>query len=100
MPNEYRVNFTLDICSHSATHQQEMILVDHSDVAGAASVQLHLHSQLNNGFNGLGKDNYKARLETFNFWDLIGLMFEISRYIYAHEHKSIRSYHYNARNGK
>ena len=34
------------------------------------------------GFNGLGKDNFKNRRETFKFWDLVGLILEVWRYIY------------------
>ena len=35
------------------------------------------------GFNGLGKDNYKTRRETFRFssWDLVRLILEIWRYL-------------------
>ena len=32
---------------------------------------------LTRGFNGLGKDNYKTRRETFNFCDLVLLLFEV-----------------------
>ena len=31
------------------------------------------------GFNGLGKDNGKTTRETFNFWDLVRLIFEVWR---------------------
>ena len=33
------------------------------------------------GFNGLGKDNCKTRRESFTFWSLLRLIFEILRYI-------------------
>ena len=33
------------------------------------------------GFNGLGKDNYKVRRETFKFGDLVHLILETLRYI-------------------
>ena len=33
------------------------------------------------GFNGLGKDNCKTRLETFVFWDWVRLILETWRYI-------------------
>ena len=29
------------------------------------------------GFNGLGKYNYKMRLETFKFWDLVQLILDV-----------------------
>ena len=32
------------------------------------------------GFNGLGKDNYKMRRETFKLWDLVHLILETFRY--------------------
>ena len=32
---------------------------------------------LTSSFNGLGKDNYKTRQETFKFWDLVQLILEI-----------------------
>ena len=32
------------------------------------------------GFNGLGKDNYKMRQETFKLWDLVRLILEIWQY--------------------
>ena len=34
---------------------------------------------LTSGFNGLSKDNYKTRRETFKFWDLVRLILEILR---------------------
>ena len=33
------------------------------------------------GFNGLGKDDWKTRWESFKFWDLVHLILEILRYI-------------------
>ena len=33
------------------------------------------------GFNRLGKDNCKTRRETFKFWDLVHLIFEVSQYV-------------------
>ena len=33
------------------------------------------------GFNGLCKDNYKTRRETFKFWDLVRLILEVWWYI-------------------
>ena len=35
------------------------------------------------GFNGLGKDNYKMRLEAFQFWDLVRLILETLRYMHT-----------------
>ena len=43
-------------------------LVDHSDVVGASPVDL------TPGFNGLGKDNFKMRRESFKFCDLVQLI--------------------------
>ena len=39
-------------------------------------------SDLRPGFNGLGKNNYNARGETFKFWDLVWLILEIWRYMF------------------
>ena len=36
---------------------------------------------LTSGFNGLGKDNYQMRRETFKSWDLVRLILETLRYI-------------------
>ena len=44
-------------------------------------LQMHLHSRLNTGSNGLGKDNCKMRWETFKFWDLVHLVLEILLYV-------------------
>ena len=44
-------------------------IVYHSDVVGASLVGA--------GFNGLGKDNYKTRWETFKFWYLVQLILEV-----------------------
>ena len=46
-----------------------------------ALLQLHLHSRLTPGFNGLGRDNSKTRRELFKFCDLVGLIWEILRYV-------------------
>ena len=53
-------------------------LVDHSDVfgaspVGAAPTTSSFILNLIPGFNGLGKDNFKTRQETFQFWDLVVL---------------------------
>ena len=32
---------------------------------------------LKRGFNGLGKENYETRWETFNFWDSVRLILEL-----------------------
>ena len=58
-------------------------LVDHSDVVGASPVGSNYIFILNltPGFNGLGKDNYKMRRETFDFWDLVCLISEVWQYI-------------------
>ena len=37
-------------------------------------LQLHLHSLLQPGFNGLGKDNCKMRWQTCDYWDLVQLI--------------------------
>ena len=59
-------------------------IVDHSDVVGASPVgaapTTSSFSTLTPGFNGLGKDNYKMRRETFKFWDLVRLILETLRY--------------------
>ena len=34
---------------------------------------------LNPGFNGLGKDDYKTRRESFKFWDYVRLLLDILR---------------------
>ena len=34
---------------------------------------------LTHSFNGLGKDNFKTRRESFNFWDLVQLILETLR---------------------
>ena len=45
----------------------------------SALFQLHLHSIINltPGFNGLDKDNYKTRRETFKFFYLVWLILEV-----------------------
>ena len=52
-------------------------IVDHSDLVGAALVgaapTTSSFSAWTHGFNGLGKDNYKMKWETFKFWDLVTL---------------------------
>ena len=40
----------------------------------SALLQLHLHSRLTPGFNGLGKNNCKTKRETLKFGDLVRLM--------------------------
>ena len=40
------------------------------------------------GFNGLGKDNWRTRWETFKFWDLVGLIQEVLRYYQYSDHNS------------
>ena len=45
----------------------------------SALLQLHLHSNLTTGFNGLGKDNCTTRWEAFQFWDLVPLRLDVSR---------------------
>ena len=58
-------------------------IVDHSDVVGtspvgAAPTTFSLSAQ-HHGFNGLGKDRCKTRLETFRFWYLVRLILEVLR---------------------
>ena len=56
---------------------------DHSDVIRASPVGSNYIFILNltHGFNGLGKDNSKARREIFMFWDWVRLILETWRYI-------------------
>ena len=37
------------------------------------------------GFNGLGKDDYMTRWESFKFWDLVRLILEILRHTFGDE---------------
>ena len=55
-------------------------VVDHSDVVGASPVYYIFILDLTPGFNGLGKDSWKTRLELFVFWCLVQLILEILRY--------------------
>ena len=53
------------------------VLVDHSDVVGAACRRSSNYISildLTPDLNGLGKDNYKTKWETFKFWDLVRLI--------------------------
>ena len=68
-------------------------IVNHSDVVGASPVRCSwsvacwrcsnyiIIPNLTHGFNELGKDNFKARGETFMFWDLVHLVLEVWQYI-------------------
>ena len=51
-------------------------IVDHSDACRRCSNCIFIHD-LTLGFNGLGKDNFKSRRETFKFWDLVLLILEV-----------------------
>ena len=44
-----------------------------------------------NGFNGLGKDNYKMRREAFKFLDWVWLIFEVWQYLSALMFQSMTS---------
>ena len=64
-------------------------IVDHSDVVGASPVgaaeallQLHLHSRLNIGFHGFGKNSRQTVRESFKCWDLVRLILQTLRYIF------------------
>ena len=50
-------------------------IVDHSDVVGASPVGCSRYIFILD-FNGLGKDNYNSRRETFKFYDLMRLTLE------------------------
>ena len=58
-------------------------IVDHSDVVGAAPTGYIFILNLTPGFNGLGKDNYKTRRETFMFWDWVRLILDNLRYYFV-----------------
>ena len=61
-------------------------IIDHSDVVGAVPTSWSITClscsnyililDLTPGFNGLGKDNCKARWEKCKFWDLVSLILE------------------------
>ena len=53
------------------------IIVDHSDVVGAACSSYIFILDLTPGFNGLAKDECKTRWKSFKFWDLVRLILEI-----------------------
>ena len=53
-------------------------IVDHWDVVGASPFgAAPTTSSFSTGFIGLGKDNCKARQETFKFGDLVHLLLEV-----------------------
>ena len=55
-------------------------IVDHSDVVGAVPTgDAAFILDLTPAFSGLDKDNYKTVRETFQFWDLVWLIFEVWR---------------------
>ena len=60
-------------------------IVDNSDVVGASAVgavpTTSSNLDLTHGFNGLGKDNYKTRRETFYFWNSVRLVLKVWRYM-------------------
>ena len=61
------------------------IIVDNSDVVGTPPACRRCSNyifilNLTPGFNGLGRDNYKARQETFKFGDLVRLILEVLQY--------------------
>ena len=55
--------------------------VDHSDVVGCIACRGCSNYicilDLTPGYNGLGKNSYHMRLETFKFWDLVQLILEV-----------------------
>ena len=57
-------------------------IVDHSDVVGALPVgtnpTTHWFSTSHLVFNGLGKDNCKAKWETFKIWNVVCLILKVS----------------------
>ena len=55
-------------------------IVDHSDAYRRCSNYIFI-LDLTPGFDGLEKDNCKTRRETFEFWYLVQLLLEISRYV-------------------
>ena len=55
-------------------------IVDHSDVAGSSPCANHIFIvDLTHGVNGLGKDNYTTRRETYMFWGLVQIILEVWR---------------------
>ena len=56
--------------------------VGHSHIACWRCSKYIFILDLTPGFNGLGKDNFKTRGETFKFWDLVRLISADWRYTY------------------
>ena len=57
-------------------------IVDHSDVVGASPIDAAqtTSSFSTPGLKGLGKDDFKTRWESFQFWDSVWLILETLRY--------------------
>ena len=71
----------ITICRKTSNIRHTLLgnkIVDHSDVVGACSNYIFIFDLIPD-LNGLGKDNSKARQETFKVWDLVRLILDIWR---------------------
>ena len=88
MPWVIRIPFTNRETANISRTWEGNKIVDHSDVVGASPVRRCSNFifiiDLTPDLNGLGKDNYQTRRDTFMFWNLARLILETLRYLNYH----------------